>query len=467
MRDDKMTRLICKRLQAILIAVILVACSPVLIQESADEIIPFTEEIPPISTRGGEPSVVSTNTPDMRFSTPAIGGDATTQQPTPPILASECLNDGLPQQLDSNFGFEGTMVYYDGELNGFYAAGGKPLGFSELPFRNTRVTDWVGFSMDGSWLAYAPVSPTLELLSVEGEPITTSIALGELYELVPEGSSLGGWGNHEWINNELIMLNIAYRRPNQSMMNEQLIMVLDPFRGLWRHDLITELPDFYEYSGAVFSPDLTRVLYVANETPLKLVLWDMINHSRLWADEAYFDQGIFAFEGNRLAMAYAKWSPDSSKIVFAGREDPASELPYAAQRGIYLLDRDGKHLQRLTNFNAELDTFFTYGYRWSSDNRHLAFFSFQTRGPIREHRLYVLDAESGTITFSCPLVPEETEDRARLYWSPDGQFIGYSHNHLSPLVFIDLRTGEIIRLADRAMIFGWSGRPLHSYLGSQ
>jgi hypothetical protein len=53
-------------------------------------------------------------------------------------------------------------------------------------------------------------------------------------------------------------------------------------------------------------------------------------------------------------------------------------------------------------------------------------------------------------------VYELTEEFVILYWSPDSRYLIYSSLIFSPVILIDTYTGVVIKLADKAIINGWS-----------
>ena len=384
-------------------AILVGACSPVAKQTSGTENSLGTEIIQLTNTEIVSVSPEETLQPTSAVSSPSANDGTPTEQPDHSRFATECFSEEF-QKSNMDPKLENTLIFYDSEKLSFVAASGTPLEISKLPFEKSDLVDWVGFSLDGTWLAYAEGAPTIDLFSSGGRVVEISMSPEEILQFVPEGSTLGGWGNHEWINDELILLTIAYREADNNLTNEQKIMILDPINGAWKNNLLTELPSRYEYSGATFSPDLSRVLYVEDTGQHNLVLWNRDDKSIIQIDSKFFDKNLLAFEGNRLATIYTEWSPDSSKIVFAGQENLDASQPAVSQVGIYISDRDGTSVKRLSDFSSKFDTYHAYGYRWSPDNQFIAFGLFQTKENISDHVLYILDVENGDIKFTCSLM---------------------------------------------------------------
>jgi WD40 repeat protein len=349
-----------------------------------------------------------------------------------------------------NFNLPGVLAYYDANQIGFFATGGSPLENTQLPISGTISTNLVGFSPDGEWLAYTLISPTIGLLSSSGDVLEHVMDMEVLYSRIPDGAYLCGWEpRYGWINENLIPIAICYRLDAQSNRTNILFEILDPFLGLWREGMLSELPHIAEESRAQFSPDLSRVLY--DNASYDLVLWDLTNNKSIDIDQPPFESDIFS--NTYWPDLRSAWSYDSSMVAITGSEDKLAPLPDSGQRGVYLLGREGGKFRRITNFLQDFDTFQTYGLRWSHDSRYLAFGVTHSLGGDYRQTIYIYDTASNSYIFQCVL---SQSDPVRLRWSPDNQFIAYTNSIVSPLVVINIRTGEIVELAERAIIGDWT-----------
>jgi Tol biopolymer transport system component len=108
------------------------------------------------------------------------------------------------------------------------------------------------------------------------------------------------------------------------------------------------------------------------------------------------------------------WSPDDSKIVFAGLDGGATDL--------FIVDRNGQNLRRLTD-----DTYMERDPVFSPDGRQIAFTT--DRGPetdleklaFGQSVIGIYDVDQGSIK----LLPEQSGKNINPQWSPDGKAIAY------------------------------------------
>jgi hypothetical protein len=75
----------------------------------------------------------------------------------------------------------------------------------------------------------------------------------------------------------------------------------------------------------------------------------------------------------------------------------------------------------------------------------------------RIDELFIYDTGTWQFVYSCPIASYKPSP-PRLLWSPDGAYIAlYTFSSsLSPLLILEVKTGEIIELVQDAIAVGWS-----------
>jgi Tol biopolymer transport system component len=108
------------------------------------------------------------------------------------------------------------------------------------------------------------------------------------------------------------------------------------------------------------------------------------------------------------------WSPDDSKLVFAGLDGGVTDL--------FIVDRDGTNLRRLTD-----DLYMDRDPVWSPDGKRIAFTTDRGEGTdlellkFRDPVIGIYDLAQGSIT----LLPDQEGKNINPQWSPDGGAIAY------------------------------------------
>ncbi|HEY7817780.1 MAG TPA: Tol-Pal system beta propeller repeat protein TolB, partial [Vicinamibacteria bacterium] len=139
---------------------------------------------------------------------------------------------------------------------------------------------------------------------------------------------------------------------------------------------------------------------------------------------------LFGSEG----MTYpGAWSPDGSKIAFSSSKDGNAE--------IYVMDRDGSRVERLTN-HPSIDVSPT----WSPTGREIAFTSDRSGSP----QIYIMDADGLNLT----RISLSGSYNAEPAWSPSTEFseIAYAtrvRGGIFDIVIHDLLTKQIRQITQK------------------
>jgi WD40 repeat protein len=358
-----------------------------------------------------------------------------------------CPKNGIEISPPDNFGIPGTIIYQK-DFQGLYTIGSSPLAHSTLPVDEEQRILAFGFSPDGQWFAFSPLesSPNGEpifetakiiLLSADGERIEHTLPIEDFSDELQVAHVLQGFsGYSHWINNKTIYAALYSMNPdpNTTRHINDLPKVIDPFMGIWRKDLLKDLPEWSNSYAKGISPDLTRMLYLSGDG---LFLKDLEKGIDIW-----HDQDLFAPFG-----ALMFWSPDSETVAYANLFDSPED------RTVVLISRDGA-VKEIMGPNALLSELLVLNLRWSPDGHYLALLAWKGEG--EELSVYIYDYETGKYLSECPIA-KYTSRGPDIIWSPDNQFIAYSSVEY-PLIIMNVQSGEIIQLAEKANALGWSDR---------
>jgi TolB protein len=135
------------------------------------------------------------------------------------------------------------------------------------------------------------------------------------------------------------------------------------------------------------------------------------------------------FESTKMVFA-GSWSPDGSRIAFSSSKDGNAE--------IYVMDRDGSRLRRLTD-HPEIDV----SPAWSPTGREIGFTSSRTGSP----QIYIMDDEG----LNLRRISLEGSYNAEPAWSPSTDFseIAYAtrvEGGIFDVVVQDLLTRRVLRI---------------------
>jgi hypothetical protein len=369
--------------------------------------------------------------------------------------APSCLEEGVPRKPSEVDHFSGTVAYWDYDRQAYLAYDGISLQTVTLNVpidgHSSRLLD---FSPNGERLGYyESLTPTVGFLTPDGRQIEHLLNYAELFAQAPEPGMLSSWGNHAWVNDDLLQITANYRENEDTPRTRSFSVFADVAQGRWQPDIVAELPTRLPWAAVALSPDLTRVLYVEGTwksiaDDSRLVLWDRENRSALWSSSDPVNANFLDASYSLMALA---WSPNSKRLAYIGPEVVTATL----NSGVHILDRDGKVHSLITDFSSRSKAFESNGLRWSPDGRFLAFSAAQMQPAsdyeIAGRELYIYDTAIDKYVLRCPLTGEEYIPY-RLHWSLDSRYIAYT---LPALIVIDIKTGAVFKLADRADVIGW------------
>ena len=383
-----------------------------------------------------------------------------------------CPGEGVPISPPAGFGFSGTIVYQHYYHQGLYTIGGQPLVQSHVLISETQEYDIYGFSPDGSWLAYAPVSrrnapqgtrtmtttlvletPSIILLSASGEKIENAFNFEGLNYQDNTGQwlqiynirSIASYPNSYWLNEHLIYAILAFDDPTDRYTHGYAVPILfDPFQDTWLDEALKGLDRFNDGRIGI-SPDMRRVLYEAKSLDAVsgmsiesgITLRDLDKDEDIWSDPKF------------PSSVTIRWAPDSSMVA-------VGNTLFSGDDQLLLLSRDGD-----SKVIADA-TFPGYGFAlvdlsWSPDSRYLALVTHR-HDPEEDVEIYLYDTLTERYIYFCPLVTYKKAPSA-VFWSPDSSYIALSSSASKmPLQLFDVNTGKIFKIAEDAIAVGWSDK---------
>ena len=185
----------------------------------------------------------------------------------------------------------------------------------------------------------------------------------------------------------------------------------------------------YAYSQGAFSPDGRMFAFTAQRKGKDVLYLYDLRRERV----------VRRLDTPLQAMLGPTWSPDSRQLAFSGASGGTTD--------IYVIDADGKNLQRLTE-----DVWGDLQPQWSPDGRYIAFAS--ERGPqsdleqlkFGKWRISVLELETGNIE----VLPGQDGKNLNPQWAPDAQSVAFISDRSGiPQIFLyDLTDREHYQLTN-------------------
>lgn len=166
--------------------------------------------------------------------------------------------------------------------------------------------------------------------------------------------------------------------------------------NLSNHPAHDYLPDW--------SPDGKRIVFTSDRDHKSREIYTM------HADGSH----VVRLTENEFFEEVPTWSPDGKKLLFTRQLKDPGDTTHAANGEIFIMDADGKNVQRLTHKNG-----YDSGAKFSPDGKRIAFY-----GTTEDHNfeLFLMNADGSNIT---NLTNDILEDYSPS-WSPDGKWIAYS-----------------------------------------
>ena len=377
--------------------------------------------------------------------TATIAAPNVTATPTlQPIIA--CQGQGALEEMGPDFGFPGTLVYFDTLLKKTVFFSGVTHQVWDAPLTDASY-DLIGFSPNGEWLAYQSYQATFHLFSSDGKKFEFDADPEPLMAILPESKDLKPPVWPAWVSDHVIAMAVI--NPQEYDPFYHFMAYLDPFTKEWLLLDVYSLNDFFLYGRGIPSPDLSRIIYfpfVQNGNQY-LTLVDVTTKEELRA--LYNYSNFFVTEG--APYNYIAWTNGSEKVAFMDHN-------YESKLMLSIWSRDGKVIHEFL-----LDDYDDASVlRWSPDGNYLALGVSRRKGdsPLDvTYSILIYDQNLKQIIFSCPVTGDfYVRD---LVWVSDEPAIVYSSDNGSyeqgRLIYLDFSDGISTLIAENVRGFGgWS-----------
>jgi Tol biopolymer transport system component len=331
--------------------------------------------------------------------------------------------EGRPPKLD------GRLVL-SGESNTYL------LDMHSREVINLGNTRYEAVSPDGQWLA---VSTTTR------QKAAVFDYNGKQIKMYPEEFLSPAY----WLDNQRMVFHSCISCVTQNYLDGYSMvlydLITDERKEWFPDDTAPAVDDFNAHwafdGGMVFNPDISYLVY---PNGWELYLWDIS------AQKLVSKIGRFSTSSEPI------WLPDGNHFLVRAVID---------ERGAFYLISSQGEVQRLTDVNAENNTFFVRN-TGSPDGERIVFLSSKPNGLLD---LQVMDLNSWSITNFCG--DSRWFDEGSIFtqiippkpvWSPDGRYLAYTtidDKRQYKVFLLELETARTWRIASNVSARGWMVKP--------
>lgn len=357
-----------------------------------------------------------------------------------------CKGQTIPQLLDENFKFPGTLLL-DVPIDRSIVALNGENHTAKTIFQYPDV-EWDRLSLfelspDGKWIALllqdqSPTSspPYLILISNTGKAVDKQLDLFVPPPLITTNKYR--WRNLGWLNEKLL-------RVYMDDGDTGAVLFLDPFLGQWQPHLF-QIPDQEPLTGRLISPDQNHALYVNQKNNLSL--YDFQKGRSLWQNESEY---LTEIASHNIILLWAQWTADSKYL--------AAPVSIGAERfGVEILTQEGVIFRKYLLDNELI------GLSWSHNQKFTA--NHVTDPVSNDPKIVIYNIDSQSLQQNCLLQglasPLQNLYAKNIVWSPDDRFIIYGFRKpdgiRNGLILQNLNSGErrLIDLNKNIYLIGWS-----------